>query len=50
MIDNSPGEADLNSLQDLIFRAKHVEDNIRKLEIGQQFSWEFRDHRLKHTL
>ena len=54
LIDNSPAktlyQADLNSLKDLIFREKHLQANIIKLEYGQHFSREFRNRRFQHTI
>ena len=53
MIENTPGEkvtqADANNLQNLIFREKHLQQNILRLEFGRQQS-DVRNNRFKHTL
>ena len=52
--DNSPNssllQADLKSLEGLIFRQNHMKENIRKLEYGKYYSSKSRTQRFKHTL
>ena len=53
VIANSPGqrltEVDTTNLQNLIFRENHLQQNIVKLEFGQQYS-DSRNNLFKHTL
>ena len=53
VIENTPGEiitqADVTNLKNLIFREKHLQQNIVKLEFGRQQS-EFRNSTFKHSL
>ena len=54
VIENSPGDiltqADAKNLQDLIFRDRHLEQNILKLEFGGQVSRNLTNGKFKHTL
>ena len=54
VIDNSPGEiltkADGKNLQDLIFRERHLQQNILNLEFGRQESRNLTNGKFKHTL
>ena len=54
VIENSPGEiltqADAKNLQDLIFRERHLEQNILNLEFGRQVSRNLANGKFKHTL
>ena len=43
-------QADLRSLENLIFRQNHVRENVRKLEYGQYFSNRARNQNFKHTI
>ena len=53
VVENTPGEiltqADATNLKKLIFREKHLQQNIVKLEFGRQQS-EFRNNTFKHSL
>ena len=54
VIENSPGEiltqADAKNLQDLIFRERHLQQNILNLEFGRQESRNVTNGKFKHTL
>ena len=54
VIENSANDAltqaDLKSLESLIFRENHLRENILKLEFGQHSTREFRNHGFKHIL
>ena len=53
-LDNSPNssllQADLRSIENLIFRQNHVRENVQNLENGQYFSIRARNQNFKHTI
>jgi hypothetical protein len=54
IFENSPHEVivqdDLDSLEKILFGAKHLTENISKLDAGQKTSRKFRTGLNKHTL
>ena len=54
VIENSQEKSlsvpEMKNLKNLIFREKHLQDNILKLECGQNFAREIRKNNFKHTI
>ena len=54
VIENSQEKSlsvpEMKNLKNLIFREKHLQDNILKLEYGQNFAREIRKNNFKHTI
>ena len=50
VVENSPGEADVKGLEGLVFRERHLQENIQKIEFGQHFSQRSRNSHFTHTI
>ena len=48
--NSSLSQADLKSLEGLIFRQNHMKENIRKMEYGKYFSNRVKNQTFKHTI